>query len=73
MGISAIVDGNGKVVALPRPTWQQSKKVEAILAGSVPIYRRYSLYAHWGDWLPASCWLIVGAGCLWGLVRSRGW
>jgi apolipoprotein N-acyltransferase len=71
MGISAIVDGNGRVVALPGPTWQKSKKVEAILTGSVPIDRRYSLYANWGDWLPWCCWLIVGAGCLWGLVKSR--
>jgi apolipoprotein N-acyltransferase len=71
MGISAIVDGNGRVVALPGPTWEQSKKVEAILTETVPIDQRSSLYAHLGDWLPISCWVIVGVGCLWGIVTAR--
>src|SRR5882724_6686666 len=29
MGISAVIDGNGRVVALPGKTWRESKKVAA--------------------------------------------
>ena len=31
MGISAVIDGNGRVVALPGPTWARSKKMAAVL------------------------------------------
>jgi len=71
MGISAVIDGNGRVVALPGPSWQESKKMEAIVVRPIPIDRRYSLYAHWGDWLPGSCWLVVAAGLIWGTVNAR--
>src|SRR5207245_11036280 len=37
MGISAVIDGNGRVIALPGPTWDASKKVAAILTAAVPI------------------------------------
>ncbi len=63
MGISAVIDGNGRVVALPAATWAQSKKTEAVVTTTVPLDRRVSLYARWGDWLPWTCWLVV-AGCL---------
>jgi apolipoprotein N-acyltransferase len=62
MGISAVIDGNGRVIALPNPDWAQSKKVEAVVMAAVPIDRRTSLYARWGDWLPWTCWLVVLGG-----------
>lgn len=65
MGISAVVDGNGGVVALPGPTWARSKKVAAVLTATIPIDERTSIYARWGDWFPGACWLVVGAGLLW--------
>jgi apolipoprotein N-acyltransferase len=57
MGISGVIDGDGRVVALPRETWAESKKVTAI----VPIDRRDSVYAAAGDWFPGLCWLLIGA------------
>jgi apolipoprotein N-acyltransferase len=68
MGISAVIDGNGRVVALPGPNWRQSKKVAAVLTSNIPIDRRTSLYARWGDWFPWSCWLVLGAGLAWPML-----
>jgi apolipoprotein N-acyltransferase len=49
-GISAVVDGNGKVVAsIPAAK-------EGVLVESVPLDPRTGLYTSWGDW--------VGQGCL---------
>ena len=62
MGISAVIDGNGRIVALPAATWGESKKIAAVLAADVPLDRRSSLYAVWGDWLPVGCWLFIGLG-----------
>jgi apolipoprotein N-acyltransferase len=69
MGISAVIDGNGRVIALPGPTWEQSKKVEAVVTASIPIDRRTSLYALWGDWLPWACWLVLGLG----MIQAKFW
>jgi apolipoprotein N-acyltransferase len=74
MGISAMIDSNGRVVALPGPTWARSKKMSAVLTANIPIDNRASLYARWGDWLPAACWLVIGGGLLWGtswVIRQR--
>jgi apolipoprotein N-acyltransferase len=66
MGISAVIDGSGRVVALPGPTWEQSKKIAAVVTAEIPLDRRGSVYARWGDWLPWTCWLVL----LIGLLRS---
>jgi apolipoprotein N-acyltransferase len=71
MGISAVIDGNGRVVALPAASWTQSKSIEAVLTAEIPLDRRTSLYAHWGDWLPWGCWLVLALGVGWGLVRKK--
>jgi apolipoprotein N-acyltransferase len=71
MGISAIIDGNGRVIELPGPTWAESKKVATVVAGNIPIDRRTSLYARWGDWLPWSCWGLIAIGCITAVVRRR--
>lgn len=60
MGISAVIDGSGRVVRTPRDSWARSKKVADVLIDSVPIDNRTSFYAHWGDWLPWSCWIVIG-------------
>jgi apolipoprotein N-acyltransferase len=59
MGISAIIDSNGRLSAMPGPTWKSSKQVAAVVSGVVPIDRRRSIYAQWGNWLPWIC--IMGA------------
>lgn len=59
MGISAVIDADGQVVALPDPDWSKSKTTDAVVTAVVPIDGRRSLYATLGDWVPAGCW--VGA------------
>jgi apolipoprotein N-acyltransferase len=63
MGVSAVVDSNGRVVRLPGDTWRSSKGVEAVLTATVPVDTRMSLYAYAGDWLPWACWAGLAYGC----------
>jgi apolipoprotein N-acyltransferase len=98
-GISAVIDGNGRVLEprsawerlpgkdgaagakkeyhaweiapregetteLPSARWAEFKKVAGVLTASIPIDRRRSLYAEFGDWLPTVCWLTLGVGLL---------
>jgi apolipoprotein N-acyltransferase len=48
-GISAIVDGNGRVLD-SLPTLK-----EGVLTGVIPLDDRAGPYTHWGDWLGQSC------------------
>jgi apolipoprotein N-acyltransferase len=63
--------GEGNLPELPRAEWARFKKVPAVVIGAVPIDRRYSLYAHWGDWLPQGCWILLGISLFWSLGRNR--
>ena len=69
MGISGIIDPDGRVVKLPAETWAASKKMEGVVSGSVPLDNRASAYARFGDWLPLGCWLGVALGLV--VVRPR--
>lgn len=85
MGVSAVVDPDGRVVALPReivrdrqgtriadtelPGWYASKKVEGVVRAAVPLDARAPLYATLGDWLPAACWAVALAALV--LARAR--
>jgi len=69
MGISAVIDGNGSVVVLPGSSWEESKKIEKILKAAIPIDRRASLYARWGDWFAWTCSLGLVAGLVVSLRR----
>jgi apolipoprotein N-acyltransferase len=54
-GISAVVDGNGRILeALP-------KLHEGFVVRTVPLDDRVSAYSAWGDWLGLSC-LAVAIG-----------
>jgi len=64
MGISAIINSDGAIVAMPGPTWAESKAVAVALTASVPIDDRASFYADWGDWLPLLCLTLTFAGCV---------
>ncbi|MCS7270455.1 MAG: apolipoprotein N-acyltransferase [Gemmataceae bacterium] len=62
MGISAVIDPDGQLVALPACQWSRSKKVEALVTASVPIDGRRALYPYLGDWVPALTslsWLLL--------------
>ena len=48
-GVSAIVDGNGRILQ------SMAKDKVGVLAGVVPLDQRTSLYSAWGDWLGLSC------------------
>jgi apolipoprotein N-acyltransferase len=56
---------------LPTARWADYKKVPGILFADVPIDHRFSLYALWGDWLPWSCWALLGAGVVLAWVRRK--
>ena len=43
-----------------------------MVTATVPIDRRGSVYTAWGDWLPAACWLLIGAGLLTGGWLGEG-
>lgn len=66
MGISAVIDPDGRVVALPAETWSGSKKVVAVVSAEVPVDRRGSAYAERGDWLPAAGWVLILVGLVFG-------
>jgi apolipoprotein N-acyltransferase len=100
MGISALIDSNGRVLRpikradwkdpdkqaapaafwhaqpgassdLPVSEWAAFKKVRGVLVAEVPIDSRTSLYSLWGDWLPCTCWAVVGGGLAWAAVTRR--
>jgi apolipoprotein N-acyltransferase len=63
-GISAIIDGNGQVLAaLP-------KLHEGILAQTIPLDDRISLYSSWGDWLGILCLTATLAMVPWATVQG---
>lgn len=69
MGISAFIDPDGKVTALPGDSWAQSKCMEEVVTAKVKLDTRESFYAKTGDWLPATCWAVIGVLLLVMLVR----
>jgi apolipoprotein N-acyltransferase len=71
MGISGIIDGNGRVVALPAKTWGDSKKVAAAFTATVPIDTRTSFYGLAGDWFAAGCSALTVMGFLGTIVLRR--
>jgi apolipoprotein N-acyltransferase len=71
MGISAVIDPDGRVVALPAESWSASKKVEAVVAANVPLDDRESWYARLGDWIPATCWGLLLLGHFTWVIRNR--
>jgi apolipoprotein N-acyltransferase len=94
MGISAVIDGNGRVLQplrvgsdgdlnlwevrgggpgaeWPTASWGALKQVAGVLTVYVPIDRRTSFYARWGDWLPWGCWLLVATGFALAWFRRR--
>lgn len=62
MGISCVIDPDGRVIALPGDSWSGSKKMDGIVTADVPLDTRESRYAKLGDWLPGLCWLLLVIG-----------
>jgi apolipoprotein N-acyltransferase len=64
------INSDDGVTELPTSRWHEFKKTPGVLIADVPLDSRSTLYARWGDWLPASCWLVVFLGLLWPRSRS---
>jgi apolipoprotein N-acyltransferase len=73
MGVSCVIDGNGRIVALPAgaTTLSQAKALPAVIDAVVPIDHRESWYPRLGDWLPGLCWLLVFGGLAAALWQAR--
>jgi apolipoprotein N-acyltransferase len=46
--------------ALPCDRWGDYKKTQGVLEATMPLDTRTSFYARCGDWLPWSCWGLLG-------------
>jgi apolipoprotein N-acyltransferase len=64
-GISALIDGNGKILA------QLPKLKEEVLIGVVPLDDRRSFYSIWGDWFAVSLLLLTLAMIPASFLRRR--
>ena len=71
MGISGFIDSDGRIVKIPGSNWHDSKKISAVVKDVVPIDDRGTVYSHWGDWLPLTCWGIMLAGFINGFRRRN--
>jgi apolipoprotein N-acyltransferase len=71
MGISCVIDPDGRVIALPGDSWTGSKKMDGIAVANVPLDTRESQYARFGDWLPGLCWLLLAMGHLKSMWNKR--
>lgn len=45
---------------LPTGRWGEFKKTQGVLLATIPLDSRTSFYARFGDWLPWSCWVVLG-------------
>jgi apolipoprotein N-acyltransferase len=75
MGISAVIDPDGRIIALPGDgRWANAKKVAGVVRAEVPVDSRESVYARVGDWVPAMLWAMLALGLLAGRLKraSRG-
>lgn len=59
MGISGIIDANGRVVKIPGKDWTDSKKKDVVVSERIPLDHRASFYAQNGDWLQVICWITI--------------
>jgi apolipoprotein N-acyltransferase len=61
----------GAATELPESQWHEYKKVPGVLLAAIPIDHRVSVYAHWGDWLPWTCWILISAAFVFALLRRN--
>jgi hypothetical protein len=61
----------GRVPSLQTADWRHFKKRQLVIAASVPIDNRASLYAMTGDVLPVVCWIAFAGTIGWSFVRRR--
>lgn len=59
MGISAIIDSDGRIQALPHNTPKESLHHVGPVTDTIQLDRRESIYAQTGDWPAAVCWGLI--------------
>ncbi len=69
MGISAIINSDGRIQALPHNSVKESLHHVGPVTDKIRLDTRESFYAKVGDWPPAVCWLLIALGWL---VTRRG-
>jgi apolipoprotein N-acyltransferase len=69
MGISAIINSDGIIQALPHNSVKESLHHVGPVTDRVRLDKRESFYAKSGDWPAAVCWALIGIG--WLLTRRR--
>jgi len=66
-GLCGIIDSRGRVLQSGSDRLGKA----SVVVGQVPVDERMTLYAAWGDWLPAACLALAVAGSVVNL--GRGW
>ncbi len=69
-GISAIIDSRGRVVSVAGAQSGSPKMVRDVLAGTVTLDGRDSLYARTGDLLAIACFVLTVIGMLAGIAAA---
>ncbi len=69
MGVSAIIDSDGKIQALPHNSVPESVHHVGPVTDRIRIDTRESFYAKVGDWPAAACWSLIALGFV--LTRRR--
>jgi apolipoprotein N-acyltransferase len=59
MGISGVIDPDGRVIALPGDDWAKSKKMDGVVSDRIPLTDRRSLYPRIGDFFAILCLMTV--------------
>ena len=72
MGISAIIDSEGRLQAIPGDTVRESKRIRGTVTDKIRLDTRESFYAKNGDWLPALCWTSITLGLIVAWRRATG-
>ena len=69
MGISAVIDGNGRVIALPGANLGEVQADRGGADRRDPHRPAHQSVRPSGDWLPWACWLLMGIGLLRPILR----
>jgi apolipoprotein N-acyltransferase len=69
-GLSSGADKSAGLKSLRVSEWRDFKSVAGVFTMAIPLDRRASLYARWGDWLPILCWIVLLAAIV--VARWRG-
>jgi apolipoprotein N-acyltransferase len=70
MGISAIINSDGQIQALPHNSVKESLHWVGPVTDRIRLDSRESFYAKWGDWVPTVCWVVILVGMV--LSRRKG-